>query len=206
LTDIIDAMLALALLAAALSAPADLHAVGIVMSSRPQARTAVLTSEGRTRVVGLGETAFGGRVAGIEPDRVTLDFGGTPVVLRLTAAAAVASAPAPPIPPAEAPVMERKDVERRLGEESSRILAETTLVPAMDQGRIAGFAITRMPEGTLLSDAGLMPGDVLSEVNGVPIDSLATLISLWPRLQAESAIHALVMRGGQPVTLSVSLR
>ena len=50
------------------------------------------------------------------------------------------------------------------------------------------------------------PGDVLTEVNGVPIDSLATLIGLWPRLQTESAVHAVVLRNGQPVTLSVTLR
>ena len=200
-------MLPVALLAAALSAPPDLSAVGIVMSSREAARTAVLTSGGRTRVVGIGESAFGGRVTAIEAGQVTLQFEGGTVAARLTAPAAAAALPPAPAPAdTEAPVMERRDVERRLGEESSRILAETTLVPSMDQGRIAGFAITRMPQGTLLSDAGLMAGDVLTEVNGVAIDSLATLISLWPRLQAESQVQALVMRGGQPVTLSVSLR
>jgi general secretion pathway protein C len=201
-------MLPVALLAAALSAPPDLQAVGIVMSARKEARTAVLASAGRTRVAGIGEVAFGGRVTAIEPGVVTLSFAGESVSLRLTSQAAAAAPPAPAPVAADAapPVMERRDVERRLGEESSRILAETTLVPSMDQGRIAGFAITRMPQGTLLSDAGLMPGDVLTEVNGVAIDSLATLISLWPRLQAESQVNALVMRGGQPVTLLVSLR
>jgi S1-C subfamily serine protease len=63
-----------------------------------------------------------------------------------------------------------------------------------------------MPSGTVLSDAGLRAGDVLTEVNGVPIDSLATLVGLWPRLQAESTLHAVVLRNGQPVTLSVALR
>ena len=124
----------------------------------------------------------------------------------LPGTAAPALAMAPPEAEAGPSVMDRRDIERRLGEESSRILAETTLVPAMDGGRVAGFTITRMPEGTLLSDAGLRPGDVVAEVNGVPIDSLATLIGLWPKLQTESAIRAVVMRNGQPVPLSVDLR
>jgi S1-C subfamily serine protease len=76
----------------------------------------------------------------------------------------------------------------------------------MDGGRVNGFAITRMPEGTLLSDAGLRPGDVVTEVNGVPIDSLATLVGLWPRMQTESSLRAVVLRNGQPVSLSVTLR
>ena len=102
---------------------------------------------------------------------------------KTPANAPATTASAPPADDSTMPVraMERREVERRLGEESGRILAETTLVPAMDEGRVAGFTISRMPDSTVLSDAGLRAGDVLTEVNGVPIDSLATLIGLWPR-------------------------
>ena len=183
------------------------------MSARAEARAAVLQSGGRTRVVGVGDTAFGGRVAAIEADHVALEFDSGRVRLRLVAGTPVGAGArrrrrpaAGDDPPAPARAMERREIERRLGEESGRILAETTLVPAMDEGRVAGFTITRMPDSTLLSDAGLRPGDVLTEVNGVPIDSLATLIGLWPRLQTESAVRAVVLRNGQPVSLSVTLR
>jgi type II secretion system protein C len=201
-------LVALALVAA----PPDLAAVGIVMSSRVEARSAVLQSGGRARVVGVGDVAFGGRVAAIESDHVALDYESGRVRLRL------AAGPAAPAVPATAAAaggegeavparsMDRREIERRLGEESGRILAETTLVPAMDEGRVAGFTITRMPDSTVLSEAGLRPGDVLTEVNGVPIDSLATLIGLWPRLQTESALRAVVLRNGQPHALSVTLR
>lgn len=193
------------------AAPADLAAVGIVMSARMEARTALLTSGGRTRVVAVGDAAFGGRVAAIEANHVALDFDSGRVRLPLAAGAATGSAaplPAPAAADAAAPAlaMERREIERRLGEESGRILAETTLVPAMDAGRVAGFTISRMPEATLLSDAGLRPGDVLTEVNGVPIDSLATLVGLWPRMQTETSVRAVVLRNGQPVSLSVTLR
>lgn len=195
------------------AAPPDLSAVGIVMSARVEARAAVLRSGGRTRVVGVGDMAFGGRVAAIESDHVAVDYDSGRVQLRLVAGAATApaiattaSSPDAEDTPTPARAMERQEIERRLGEESGRILAETTLVPAMDAGRVAGFTITRMPDSTLLSDAGLRPGDVLTEVNGVPIDSLATLIGLWPRLQTETTVRAVVLRNGQPVSLSVTLR
>ena len=195
------------------AAPADLSAVGIVMSARVEARAAVLQSGGRTRVVGVGDTAFGGRVAANESDHVAVDYDSGRVRLRLAAGAATApaiaataSSPAAEDTAMPTRAMERREIERRLGEESGRILAETTLVPAMDAGRVAGFTITRMPDSTLLSDAGLRAGDVLTEVNGVPIDSLATLIGLWPRLSTETAVRAVVLRNGQPVSLSVTLR
>jgi len=67
--------------------------------------------------------------------------------------------------------------------------------------------VTKLPAGgSLLADVGLQPGDVITEINGVAVDSLPTLISLWPRLQNESQIRATVLRNGQPVTISVSLK
>ena len=204
----------LLLLAVLAGPPADLEAVGIVVSRRPEAGVAILRSGGRERVAGVGESAFGGRVTAVSPGLVSLDFGGERVDVRL---AGVTAAPAPSVPPAiasgppEDPAtparsMERRDMERRLGQEVPRILAETTLVPVTEGGQVAGFTLTRLPEGTLLSDAGLRAGDVITSVNDVPIDSLATLIGLWPRLQSESDIRAVVLRNGQPVALSVHLR
>jgi general secretion pathway protein C len=167
----------------------------------------LLRSGGRTRIVGIGENAFGGRVSAIAADAVTIEFEGRPLDLRLsgeTAAVARAATPAPSDPGAH--VLARRDVERRIGEEAPRILAETTLMPAVDAGRVAGFTLTRVPENSLLTEAGLRAGDVLTQINDTPIDSMATLIGLWPRLQNESTLTAVVLRNGQPVSLTVSLR
>lgn len=192
-------------LAMAVVPPPDLSAQGVVVSARTS--VAVLRAEGRTRVVAVGDGAFGGVVRAIERGRVTLDFDGAPVVLALASRGA---APAAVVPAVQAPaaglVLPRAELERRLGEETSRILAETTLVPVQDGGAVTGFTLARIPDGTVLSDAGLRAGDVLTHVNDVPIDSLATLIGLWPRLQGESSVRAQVLRGGVPVTLSVQLR
>ena len=201
-------MLALLLVAALGPPPADLAAVGIVASRDASHSVVLLRSGGRTRLAGVGETAFGGRVAAIGPETVTMEFEGHSLDLRLSGAALaapVSRAAAPPTDP-EARVMERREVERRLGEEVPRILAETTLMPAMDGSRVAGFALSRIPEGTLLTEAGLRAGDILTDINGTPIDSMGTLIGLWPRLQSETTLRATVLRGGQPVTLTVSLR
>jgi S1-C subfamily serine protease len=142
--------------------------------------------------------------------------------VRLGAAGALASLPAPP--PRPAPVeareavdaaedpatpardMDRAAVERRLGDEIPRILAETTVHPVTEDGRVSGVLLSRVPAGSLLTDAGLRAGDILTHVNGVPIDGLATLAGLWGRLQNETDLRAVVLRGGRPVALSVTLR
>lgn len=96
-------------------------------------------------------------------------------------------------------------MERRLAAEMPRILAETALASYQD-GDVTGFTVTRLPQGSLLADAGLRAGDVVTRINDVPIDSLTTLIGLLPRLQTESVVHAVVLRNGSPVSLSVTLR
>jgi len=208
-------MLSALLLASLVGAPADLVALGVVLSPRPEASVAILRSGTRTRVVGVGEQAFGGRVAAIEEGRVLVEFGGSLVDVRLArplpaAAMAAASARRPSGPPADpatpAREMSREEVQRRLLAETPRILSETTLVPVQDEERVTGFALTRVPEGSLLSDVGLKAGDILTTINDVPIDSFTTLMGLWPRLQHESSLHAIVLRDGRPVSLLVSLR
>jgi len=201
-------MFAVLLLAALSGPPADLSAVGIVASRDASRSVVLLRSGGRTRVVSVGENAFGGRVTAIRADSVALEFEGRRIDLRLSGDSVRAATPAPAVPAGDpgAHVLARRDVERRIGEEAPRILAETTLVPAVDAGRVAGFTLTRVPENSLLTEAGLRAGDVLTQVNDTPIDSMATLIGLWPKLQGESTLTAVVLRNGQPVSLSVSLR
>src|SRR5512147_3248717 len=150
------------LLAAALGpAPADLAATGVVIHPVAGRSTVILTSAGRARLASVGEAAFGGKVVEIRPNAVVLAFENGPVEVRLSAPTTPVLAP-PPVEaaaaaaaPAEDPatphrMMSRVEVERRLGSEIPRILADTALVPATEDGRVVGLAVQRLAEGTLL--------------------------------------------------------
>jgi general secretion pathway protein C len=216
-------MVLLLLVALALAAgPADLLLTGVVVGKTEERSSAILTSGGKTRVVSIGEQAFGGRVVSVSAEAVVLDFGGERRELRLPsaaqaagrAAAAAAGAPRTTAPPGAPPQdpdtpprsMERVELQRRLGDEIPRILAETAIAPVMEDGRVTGVQLARLPEGSLLTDAGLRAGDVIREINGTEIDGMATLVGLWPRLQSASELRAVVVRNGQPVSIVVTLR
>lgn len=201
-------------LVAATTTPVTL--LGIVWSDDSKRTAAILASDGRQRVARVGEPAFGGTVVSITENVVIVRYGEGNVELRLPAGTAAAR-PSPAKrrsarTPAESPrspgrVMARAEVERRLQQEVPRILAETTLVPVTEPGgRVAGVTLSRVAENTVLSDAGLLPGDVLTEINGVHVDGIATLAALYPRLQTEREIRAVVLRDGRPVALTVTLR
>jgi type II secretory pathway component PulC len=209
-------MLMVPLLLATLAAPADLRLLGLVVAAAPDRCVAVLRSEGRTRVVSPGETAFGGRLLAVGPRGASLDFEGQRVEIALSTAPVAAAAPPPAAPAREtAPVedasaaprsLDKREVERRLSLEIPRILAETTAVPVMENGRVTGIALTRIPEGSLLTEAGLRAGDVLTQINDTVIDGLPTLIGLYPRLQTARELHAVVLRNGVPFSISVNLK
>ncbi len=199
------------------SAPTDLAAVGVVVARSPESSVAILRSEGRTRVVSVGDPVFGGRLLAVSRHRVSLEFGGERVDLRVRSTgsvpalpppvlAATASAPPPPLQGAPPRVMKREEVQRRLGLEMNRILAETAIRPVTENGRVVGVRLTRVAQSSLLTDAGLRAGDVLTNINGTEIDGMATLISLWPRLQGASALEAKGLRDGRPFSLSLNLQ
>jgi general secretion pathway protein C len=209
----VPAVLVLALLLALADAPPpDLRAAGVVISPQADHCVAVLSSGTRTRVVRPGQPAFGGQVRRIERDSVVIEYGSGEVVVELEGKARkptltpIASPPATITSTPKPRVMERREVEARLAQEVGRITAETTLAPVTEAGQIHGFVLRRIPEGTLLTDVGLRAGDVLESINGTPIDSLATLMSLWTRLQGESSLRAEVVRNGQPLSLELTLR
>jgi type II secretory pathway component PulC len=102
--------------------------------------------------------------------------------------------------------MKREEVQRRLGEEMNRILSETAIRPVTEDGRVVGVRLTRVAQDSLLTDAGLRSGDVLTNINGTEIDGMATLISLWPRLQGATSLQARGLRDGRPFSISLNLQ
>lgn len=209
-------MFAALLLLLASSPPVDLSAVGVVVAGTPERSVAILRSDGRTRVVGVGDSAFGGRLLAVSSTRVTLEFGGERVDVGLQSAGRPAL-PAPVVPEAmEVPeppggerplrVMKREEVQQRLALEINRILAETAIRPVTEDGRVVGVRLTRVAQDSLLTEAGLRSGDVLTSINGTEIDGMATLISLWPRLQGASELRAQGLRDGRPFSISLSLQ
>jgi len=199
-------MLILFLLAAASMPEISLSGVVLARSGR---NAATLVSDGHMRSVVVGDRAFGCGVASISADRVELDCAGERRSLRLAAARADSAATSAASVAADAPAdfsLSRADLEARLDREMSRLMTETTLVPVTARGKVAGFTLSRIPEGTILETLGLRAGDVLTTVNDTPIDSFTTLVGLWPRLQTSGSVRAQIIRDGRPLDISVSIR
>ncbi|OZB84423.1 MAG: hypothetical protein B7X28_00485 [Halothiobacillus sp. 13-55-253] len=52
---------------------------------------------------------------------------------------------------------------------------------------------------------GLMPGDVLTSVDGMPVNDPALLPRVMPLLNSGQPLQVVVERGGQPLSMTINL-
>jgi S1-C subfamily serine protease len=60
--------------------------------------------------------------------------------------------------------------------------------------------------GTIFAHAGLLPGDLITAVDGTPLRSLDDAANLYARAPSAKTLSANIVRGGTPLTLHVVIR
>src|SRR3990172_942286 len=90
----------------------------------------------------------------------------------------------------------------RLEKEIPVILSETDLTPRVEDGEVRGLRVARLPDGTLLSESGLLPGDILVSINGEPLVGVDALWDLIARLVDQDEIRIVVRRRGEVLKLA----
>jgi general secretion pathway protein C len=186
---------------------------GVIVTADPSAAVALLRQPGssRARAVKVGEKAYGFRLVEVSEGAIVLGRDGqltrvtlagewtptseTPTATTMTAD--VGSTPELEIDSVVKRELRRSLVEDRLIGELPVIVREARLVPRLTGGEITGFRITSLPEGTLLTEAGLKSGDVLLNINGIALNSAANFSELYPRLHAEDEVRVVVERHGE---------
>jgi hypothetical protein len=74
------------------------------------------------------------------------------------------------------------------------------------QRHIEGFEIAQIRAGSVVEQIGLRNGDVILEVNGETLDSLATVLRLFSQVQAATQATLTVLRGSQRMTFVFNTR
>jgi len=120
----------------------------------------------------------------------------------------IALAGATPPPPVRAPKPElswerrsfsRAEASPRIEKEMPVILSDTEVTPRVVEGEVAGLELLRLPDGTVLSQSGLLPGDVVRSINEQPLRGVDSLWSLLARFVDDDELRLVVERRGQVV-------
>jgi general secretion pathway protein C len=95
------------------------------------------------------------------------------------------------------------DRARQNPEEIARRLQ---IVPVLDGGRMTGIRLSTGADSSLMNQIGLRPGDVVTAVNGAPVDSLARGQQIIEGLRNASSARVTVLRDGRPTDITISLK
>lgn len=96
--------------------------------------------------------------------------------------------------------------DRMIKEELQNILMQATAEPVLVNGEITGFKIYQFDQTSIFHKLGLKEGDVVSEINGVPLNNVAKTIQFLNGLREEPNISVNVSRNGEPVSLNMSVK
>lgn len=205
---------------------------GTVADADPKAGLAVIADAGKgERAWRVGdEVAPGTRLAAVYPDRAVFLRDGIEEVLSLprerrlapadivrptpaTVGGRAAAAPAAArptgvpaaAPPAGATPSGLQQTVAGLRQNPLELARRVPVEPVLDGGKFAGLRLAAGADAALLGQVGLRPGDVVTRVNGQPVDSIARGQEILASLGGAGTVRVTVLRDGQPAELTVGV-
>lgn len=176
----------------------------------------ILRVGGKVRLLGVGDALSSGvTIVSIAPDRVVISNQGRLESIAFPKPASLDQAPAPSAasltgnaaaassPPVAASV--RAQAEQVLRNPQT-LLRFVRVSPVQQNGALHGYALRPVPgQSAFMRALGLAPGDVLTSVNGMPVNDPSLLPQIMPLLNSGQPLQVEIERGGQPMNVTINL-
>jgi general secretion pathway protein C len=179
---------------------------GIIAANNPQYGLAILGQSAQsTKVYAVGDNVPGGaKLHSVYPDHVVIDRGGVLETLALPRNAATGSPP--PSTAAlntESPVGDRM---RKLISEQPSLMADVMRPqPVFANGKQTGYRVYPGRNRQAFLRLGLRPGDLVTAINGTPLDDPEHGQQIFNTLGSSSEAHVTVQRNGQQQDVVLNL-
>jgi len=174
-----------------------------------QAIIAANRGEDKTYHVGQSiDTASGTKLYSVFWDKVLLDRGdGRVETLRLPkellgSPASRARGPVMAPPPVAAPAG-NETLRNVISQNASRFSDIVRVMPQIEQGKTIGFRVQPAKDRPTFDALGLVPGDVVTQINGVALDDAAKGLQAFEALGEATQANVTVLRDGTPQALVI---
>lgn len=158
--------------------------------------------DGRQVSVGVGEEIEPGlTLTEVGPDHAVVSRNGSPS--RITFGEVPVGAAALPPPPTTEQVVTPQAAPAAATVDPQALMAEASLRPRMRGLAVTGFTVNASGQTPALAAAGLQSGDVITAIDGVPLDGLGRLNELRTRLSRAPQAEIRFERNGQPRTTTI---
>ena len=93
-----------------------------------------------------------------------------------------------------------------LSTDFAQVLQDAKATPNVVDGELKGFRLDRVRSDSIYQKAGLQNGDVVEEINGIPLTDTAQAIKLLQSLRNEADIEVRFSRGGAKQNLNMKVK
>lgn len=181
--------------------------IGTIADQQAPVAVFSVTGQDESRAVGLGGQIDGWTVTRVEPKRVTLQQGGrvqevavgqAPVALELIQAVKATGNQ----------VIISSELKGKLeGADLARTMMQTCseAVTGPD-GATVGYKLFEIDEGSIFQVVGFSDGDVVTEIDGKPLDSPLNAMSALMEVKKKNRFTVGYLRGGVSKTMQVSVQ
>ena len=95
----------------------------------------------------------------------------------------------------------------KIGGNPAELARNVRIDPVINNGQIAGVRVSAANgDAALIARLGLQPGDIVTAVNGIAVDSVARGQQIIESLGTAGSARVTVSRGGVPIEVTVQLR
>lgn len=100
----------------------------------------------------------------------------------------------------------KSGVLTHIGGNLSGALSEVRVRPHGSRGKIEGFVVDDIREGSIVEEAGFQNGDIIKTVNGQAIDSFQKGLQVFRKIKNQATIKVNLARDNQPMALTYLIR
>jgi len=187
-------------------------ASGKAIMDDPNGKAIISANRGEDKTYNVGQTvdtASSTTLQAVYSDRVLLNRGDRLETLRLPkekevlGAAGAPRARSPVMAPAAAPPAANDTLRNVIGQNAGRLTEIIRIAPNVDQGKVTGFRVQPGRDRQTFDALGLMPGDVVTDINGVVLDDPSKGLQAFEALGEATMANVTVLRDGTPQAIVI---
>jgi general secretion pathway protein C len=92
------------------------------------------------------------------------------------------------------------------GVDAAELASQVQVFPVLENGRFAGVRLSAARDSTLFAQTGLRPSDIVTAVNGIPLDGPQRQAELMNSLRDARSLQLTVRRDGSEQQIGVDLK
>ena len=188
----------------------NLRLVGLMYSAdQDQARAIIESEKDGARSYSTRErVAAKVEVYRIEPDRVILLHAGRQEALMLDPDEATPQTQpdtgSQPINGSNESQASRQDSANG-PKKVADVMRDFSATPVMEEGQLVGFRLEAVGNPQIMNEWGIAPDDVITAVNGMPLNSQGRIMVLYDKLKKQKEFELTLINGGNSRTVTVDL-